>query len=77
MARHFAQVGLDGVVKRIILADSEAFLSQAFPGTMWIETHNPSEPAHPGFEPWVRKTYAGVGYTYDPVTDDFIPPGAG
>jgi hypothetical protein len=75
MARHFAEVGLDGVVKRVILADSEAFMAQAFPGTVWVETHNPNEPAHPGFEPWVRPTYAGVGMRYDWVLDDFVRPG--
>lgn len=72
MARHFAELELDGTVKRVILADSETFLTAAFPGTYWIEVHNPDEPAHPELEPWSRKTYPGVGYRYDPVTDDFV-----
>ena len=61
----FAKVE-NGIVTSVIVASEEVINSGAF-GTGWIETwtdttNNP------------RKTYAGIGYTYDSGRDAFIPP---
>ena len=56
----------NGIVTDVIVASQDVIDSGMF-GTGWIETwteavDNP------------RKTYAGIGYTYDSIRDAFIPP---
>ena len=71
---HFAKV-LDGKVVNVIVAESEFFdtFVDSSPGT-WLQTsYNTSGGKHPNNTP-LRKNYAGIGYTYDPVRDAFIPP---
>ena len=71
---HFAKV-LDGKVVNIIVAEQEFFdtFVDSSPGT-WLQTsYNTSGGKHPEGRP-LRKNYAGIGYTYDPVRDAFIPP---
>ena len=71
---HFAKV-LDGKVVNVIVAEQEFFTTfvDSSPGT-WLQTsYNTSGGKHPEGRP-LRKNYAGIGYTYDPVRDAFIPP---
>jgi hypothetical protein len=81
---HFAKV-LDGKVVQVIVADKEFFdtFVDSSPG-QWLRTSynmrggvhylpNSNEP-NPDQSQALRKNFAGVGYTYDPVRDAFIPP---
>ena len=71
---HFAKV-LDGKVVNVIVAEQEFFdtFVDSSPGT-WLQTsYNTFGGKHPEGRP-LRKNYAGIGYTYDPVRDAFIPP---
>ena len=71
---HFAKV-VDGKVVQVIVAEPEFFETfvDSSPGT-WIQTsYNTVGGQHPEGRP-LRKNYAGVGYTYDPQRDAFIPP---
>lgn len=71
---HFAKV-VDGKVVQVIVAEPEFFETfvDSSPG-QWIQTsYNTIGGQHPEGRP-LRKNYAGVGYTYDPVRDAFIPP---
>ena len=71
---HFAKV-LDGKVVNVIVAEQEFFdtFVDSSPGT-WLQTsYNTSGGKHPEGRP-LRKNYAGIGYTYDPTRDAFIPP---
>jgi hypothetical protein len=76
---HFAELGLDNTVKRVVvihnneLLDGDgveqeslgiAFCEQLFGGT-WVQT---------SYNGNIRKNYAGVGYTYNSSLDAFIPP---
>jgi hypothetical protein len=76
---HFAELGLDNIVKRVVvihnneLLDGDgveqeslgvAFCEQLFGGT-WVQT---------SYNGNIRKNYAGVGYTYNSSLDAFIPP---
>lgn len=71
---HFAKV-VDGKVVQVIVAEPEFF--QTFVDTSpgeWIQTsYNTYAGQHPEDRP-LRKNYAGIGYTYDPTRDAFIPP---
>lgn len=72
---HFAKVR-DGIVVEVIVAEPEFFNSfvDSSPG-QWIQTsYNTHAGAHlNGGEP-LRKNFAGIGFSYDPERDAFIPP---
>lgn len=81
---HFAKV-LDGKVINVIVAEPDFFdtFVDSSPG-QWIQTsYNTRGGVHykpNSFEPSedqskaLRKNYAGIGFTYDPERDAFIPP---
>lgn len=64
-AQYFAQIDANNVVTYVAVVQRE-FLEanpDRYTGT-WVET----------FFDTAGKTYAGVGFTYDPVTQDFTAP---
>tara|TARA_E500000318_G_C3537924_1_gene203429 strand:+ start:263 stop:625 length:363 start_codon:yes stop_codon:yes gene_type:complete len=76
---HFAEIGLDNVVERVIvvhnneLLDADSveqeslgieFCRTLFGGT-WVQT---------SYNGNIRKNFAGKGFTYDTGRDAFIPP---
>jgi len=72
---HFAKVR-DGVVIQVLVAEPEFFTTfvDSSPGE-WIQTsYNTRGGVHTLGGTPLRKNYAGIGYTYDPVRDAFIPP---
>lgn len=65
MAQYFARINDDNIVIHVAVVTTQ-FMEEnpdRYPGT-WVETFI----GVPG------KTYAGVGYTYDPATQDFTEP---
>jgi hypothetical protein len=63
--QYFAQIDDNNLVLHVAVVHKD-FLeanSDRYPGT-WVET----------FFDIPNKTYAGIGYTYDPVAQDFIAP---
>ena len=62
---YFAQVDEENIVVdvRVVSAEYMAENPDLYPG-VWIETYIGVE----------GKTYAAVGYAYDPTTQDFIAP---
>lgn len=67
---HFAEINENNIVTRVIVvsddleSDGSTWCSQTFGGT-WIQT---------SYNGRIRKNFAGIGYTYDPTRDAFIPP---
>ena len=77
---HFAQVDDDNIVREVIVISNDDApdpypesepLGQAFiadvlglPG-VWLQT---------SYHGTFRGNYAGLGYTYDPAIDEFVPP---
>ena len=77
---YFAKVNSKNIVEQVIVADQE-FIDTLPDKEMWIETDANTRNGikyddYGNFGPGVplRGNYAGVGYTYDPVLDVFIPP---
>lgn len=75
---HFAQLDDNNVVTQVIVVANEELLDngveseskgvafcQSLLGGNWIQT---------SYNGTIRKNFAGIGYTYDPVRDVFIPP---
>ena len=68
---HWAEIDENNIVLRVLVGDNkepdegEAFMNKL--GGRWVKTsYNAAEN---GF----RKNYAGIGYSYDPTRDAFIP----
>jgi len=79
---HFAKVE-NGIVTQVIVAEQDVIDSGIF-GNGWVQTsyntrggvhYNPdtNEPSADQSKA-LRKNYAAVGYSYDPIRDAFIPP---
>jgi hypothetical protein len=69
---HFAEIDENNIVLRVLVvdnsleADGANFLANTLGlGGTWLQT---------SYNGNIRKNYAGVGYTYDPVRDAFIAP---
>lgn len=80
---HFAQIDENNIVVQVIVAEQN-FINSGAVGdpTKWIQTsYNTRDGVH--YDPVtglpdggvpLRYTYAGIGYTYDPVRDIFVAP---
>lgn len=71
---HFAKV-IDGIVTEVLAIGQDVINTGLFGDpALWVKTsYNTHGGQHPEGRP-LRKNYAGIGYTYDPVRDAFIPP---
>lgn len=71
---HFAKVE-DGIVTEVLVIEQDVIDSGAFGDpALWVQTsYRTYGGEHPEGRP-LRKNYAGVGFTYDPERDAFIPP---
>jgi hypothetical protein len=69
---HFAEIDTNNIVTRVlVVGDDQEHRGQEFLandlglGGFWIQT---------SYNNNIRKNYAGIGYTFDPVRDAFIAP---
>lgn len=79
---HFAEITENNIVRRVLVITQDVIDTGAFgdPAT-WIQTsyntkggiHYGEDGLPDGGEP-LRKNYAGICYTYDPILDAFYPP---
>jgi hypothetical protein len=72
---HFAKVE-NGIVTQVIVAEQDVINSGLFGNpASWIQTsYNTRDGVHILGGTPLRKNFAGIGYTYDPVADEFNPP---
>ena len=64
---HFAEINENNIVLRVLVVhDSEEHIWPVAPFTgTWIQT---------SYNGNIRKQFAGIGFTYDPVADVFVAP---
>jgi len=75
---HFAQLDETNIVTQVIVVNNNELLDngieleakgvafcQSLLGGTWVQT---------SYNGNIRKNYAGIGFTYDPTRDAFIPP---
>ena len=61
---HFAEIGNDNTVLRVIVADTKEWCENNLGGT-WVQTsYNTHGNQHPEGRP-LHKNYAGIGYHWD------------
>ena len=63
---HFAKIDSNNIVIEVIVAEKN-FINSGVVGDefLWIQT---------SYNRNFRKNFAGIGFTYDPTRDAFIPP---
>ena len=70
---HFAEIDQNNIVLRVTVvhdsleANGAQWCHDTLGGT-WVQT---------SYNGRIRKNYAGIGFTYDPARDAFIPPNPG
>lgn len=71
---HFAFVNEQNIVEQVIVADQDVIDSGLFGNpSSWVQTsYNTYGGVHSLGGTPLRKNFAGIGYTYDPVRDAFI-----
>ena len=74
---HFAKVE-NNIVTNVIVAEQDVINSGLFGDpASWVQTsYNTRNGVHLLGGTPLRKNFAGIGYTYDPVADEFNPPEA-
>jgi hypothetical protein len=72
---HFAKVE-NGIVTQVIVAEQDVINSGLFgdPASFIQTSYNTRNGVHILGGTPLRKNFAGIGYTYDPVADEFNPP---
>ena len=68
---HFAEIGENNVVLRVLVGDNRMTDEQA---KAWFESRLGGRWLQTSYNGKIRKNFAGVGYTYDEDRDAFIPP---
>ena len=85
---HFAELDGNNIVLRVVVVDDaheedgENWCEEFFGANNWKQTsynthagvHYAANSHTPDGGITLRKNYAGIGYSYDPVLDAFIPP---
>lgn len=76
---HFAQLNESNVVTQVIVVSNDAIGNLPFPesnvaGQEFLRPFYGSNWQQTSYNGSFRKNYAGIGYTFDPVLDAFIPP---
>lgn len=68
---HFAEIDENNIVLRVAVIDDAheqngpEWCHDFFGGGTWVQT---------SYNAAIRKNFAGIGFTFDPVRDAFIPP---
>ncbi len=67
---HFAEIGSDNIVLRVIVVHD----SLEAEGAEWCAANYGGRWVQTSYNARIRKNYAGPGFTYDEQRDAFIPP---
>ena len=72
MTTYWAELNQNNIVQQVITGVDDATI-EGIPAGDWY-TNFVGAPCVQTYMNNPNKTYAGIGYTYDPTTDDFISP---
>lgn len=71
---HYAYIDENNVVVAVTVGKDETELIDGLDTETYYSQNNPYTVKRTSYNGRIRKQYAGVGYTYDPVADVFIAP---
>jgi hypothetical protein len=73
---HFAKINSENIVEQVIVIEQDVLNTGHWGDpASWVQTsYNTHGGVHSLGGTPLRKNFAGIGYTYDPVRDAFVPP---
>ena len=71
---HYAFLDDNNVVTEVIVGIDETELIEGLDPETWYGNFRGQTCKRTSYNGKIRGMYAGIGYTYDPVVDVFIPP---
>ena len=74
---HYAFLDDNNIVTEVIVGIDETELIEGVDPETWYGQFRNQRCVRTSYNGRIRKNYAGIGYTYDPNRDAFIPPKPG
>ena len=71
---HYAFLDENNIVTEVIVGIDEAELIEGLDTETWYGNFRGQTCKRTSYNGSIRKNYAGIGYTYDPVADHFFAP---
>ena len=71
---HYAFLDENNIVTEVITGIDETELIEGLDTETWYGNFRNQVCKRTSYNGKIRKNYAGIGFTYDPVRDAFIPP---
>jgi hypothetical protein len=71
---HYAFLDADSIVTEVIVGKDETELIEGLDPEIWYGNYRGQKCVRTSYNDNIRFNYAGIGYTYDPIDDAFIPP---
>lgn len=71
---HYAFLDTNNTVTEVIVGVDESELLEGLSTEEWYGNFRGQKCLRTSYNGNIRGVYAGIGYTYDPVKDEFIPP---
>ena len=71
---HYAFLDESNIVTEVIVGVDETELIEGIDPETWYGNFRKQRCVRTSYNNKIRYNYAGVGYTYDPIDDAFIPP---
>jgi len=71
---HYAFLDANNIVTEVIVGIDETELIEGLDTETWYGNFRGQKCVRTSYNNRIRKQYAGIGYTYDPVNDVFIAP---
>lgn len=71
---HYALLDENNIVTEVIVGEDESLLIDGLDTETYYASLLGSACKRTSYNSRIRYNYAGIGYTYDPIDDAFIPP---
>jgi hypothetical protein len=71
---HYAYIDENNIVTQVIVGIDETELVEGLDPETWYGNFRGQTCKRTSYNGNIRKNYAGIGYSYDPQRDAFIPP---
>lgn len=71
---HYAFINDSNIVTEVITGKDETELIDGLTPEQWYGNYRGQTCVRTSYNGKIRFNYAGIGYTYDPIDDAFIPP---
>lgn len=71
---HYAFLDESNIVTEVIVGKDETELIDGLSPEEWYGQYRGQRCVRTSYNGKIRYNYAGIGYTYDPIDDAFIPP---